>query len=69
MDDKHLVKLIAIDGKLDTMTKLVERHDKDIYRGNGRSGILTRLTVQEDDIDGLEKAHKSQKQYIIDTKE
>lgn len=48
----------------ESIASLVRRHDKDLYRGNGKPGLTTRMARQEDAmevaIDRLDKSDKRQ---------
>lgn len=37
---------------------LVEQHDKDLYRGNGKPGLTTRMQITEDRVDTLYEYNK-----------
>lgn len=50
----------------DSISAMVRRHDRDLYRGNGKPGITTRLTQSEDAMDAamdrIERSEKRQEQ-------
>ena len=53
--------------------RMVEQHDRDLYRGNGKPGITTRIQSLEDAVDGvdlsrLEARVMQTEQYIKDFK-
>ena len=43
----------------DSIFQLVRRHDQDLYRGNGKPGVTTRLQQGEDRMTALEKRMES----------
>lgn len=47
----------------ESISSMVMRHEKDLYRGNGKPGICTRMETGEDRMDGIES-----RQDKIDTK-
>jgi hypothetical protein len=46
----------------ESIASVVRRHDKDLYRGNGKPGLTTRMARQEDAMDAAcERLDKSDK--------
>lgn len=39
----------------ETIPSMVLRHEKDLYRGNGKPGLCTRIQTEEDRMDATEK--------------
>lgn len=37
------------------LQRMVDRHDQDLYRGNGKPGVTTRLAVLEDCVTSINK--------------
>ena len=40
------------------LSDLIEQHDKDLYRGNGKPGLTTRMQIAEDRVDALYEYNK-----------
>ena len=53
-----LYRLSEIEEKLD-------KHDKDLYTGNGKPGLTTRMLIQEQAMDKREKADEKMKNWIV----
>lgn len=47
-----------------SIAELVEQHDKDLYRGNGKAGITTRLETTEQRLDLLEEYNQKRENRL-----
>jgi|HubBroStandDraft_1064217.scaffolds.fasta_scaffold1302926_2 hypothetical protein len=36
--------------------QMVQKHENDLYRGNGRPGLITRLALAEERLDGVKES-------------
>lgn len=47
--------------------RMVDRHDQDLYRGNGKPGITTRLAILEDCMEAYSSDMKWVKRLLVST--
>ena len=48
-------KVATVDKKVDTLTSIVQEHERVLYKGNGKEGIIARLNDLEEKADLREK--------------